>query len=147
MLALRLVLAALAVCAAAAEPGADATVDIAGDVSLAISGVVSVGDGLEPDTDSTTYGVTNTTGVKQIVGRLSTAMPSHTTLRVQLAAPSGASSSGPVTLTTSNQTLVAGIGVVAESGLSMTFTFEATVQAGSTLNSARTMTLTLVDGP
>lgn len=124
-----------------------ASVGIAGSVSLTVNSAVSVGGGLANDIDSTTYTVTNTIGTKKLVGRLSTTMPSHTTLAVLLAAPSGATSSGTVTLTASDQNLVTGIGVVNEAGLNMTFTLSATVSAALVNAGTRTLTLTLVDAP
>ncbi len=55
-------------------------VEIAGDVSMTINDVNSVGGGLKNDTDSTTYAITNNAGSKKIVGKIDTAMPSNTTL-------------------------------------------------------------------
>lgn len=121
--------------------------DIAGNVSLTINTVNSVGGGLANDTDSTTYSVINVLGTKKLVGRLNAVMPAHVALKVQMAAPSGATSTGPVTLTASNQDLVTGIGLVTQSGLPMTFTLSATVQAAVVTAGSRTFTLTLVDAP
>ena len=140
-------LTAAFVCFSGVETTASSTVTIAGNVNLIVSSAVSVGGGLAPGSDGTTYTVTNTTGTKKLVGRLSTAMPSHTTLQVQLAAPSGATSTGVVTLTASDQNLVNGIGVVNEGGLDMTFTLSATVHAGLINTGSRTLTMTLVDAP
>ena len=122
-------------------------VTIAGDISVTVNSAISVGGGLAPSSDSTTYSVSNTSGVKKLIGRLNAAMPANTTLRVALAAPSGATSAGVVTLTAVDQNLVTGIGVVNEAGLDMTFTLEASVQAGLVSSSSRTLTLTLVDAP
>ena len=123
------------------------SVNIAGSVTLTIDSAISVGGGLAPASDGTTYDVTNTLTTKKLVGRLNTAMPTNTTLALQLAAPSGASSSGNVTLTSSNQNLVTGIGDVVQSGLNMTFTLSATVNAGVIASASKTFTLTLVDAP
>ena len=124
-----------------------AQVDIAAtNVSLTInSGTVGVG--LTSASNSTTYSVLNFIGSKKLVGKLSTAMPAGTTLQVQLAAPFGATSSGLVTLTSSNQNLVTGIGFTAGAGLSMAFTLSATVSAGVIASASKTFTLTLVDAP
>lgn len=124
-----------------------ATLEVAGNVSLTINSVNSVGGGLAVDTDSTTYAVTNATGTKKLVGRLSTSMPAQASLSVQAAAPIGATSTGLVSLTDSNQDLVTGIGVVDQSGLAITFTLSATVQATVVTADSRTVTFTLVDAP
>ena len=139
-------LTAAFVCLSGVEARAD-SVTIAGSVSLTVNSAVSVGGGLVPDSDATTYSVTNTAGTKKLLGRLSSAMPSNTTFAVQLAAPIGATSSGPVTLTASDQNLVTGIGVVSDSGLSMTFTLSATVNAALVSAGTRTFMLTLVTAP
>ena len=141
----RLLAAALAACAGVKAQAL--VLSIAGNVSLTINTVNSVGGGLADDTDSTTYSVTNVLGTKKLVGRLNTAMPAHVTLKMQVAAPSGASSSGQVSLTASNQDLVTGIGLVTQSGLPITFTLSATVQAAVVTAGTRTVTLTLVDAP
>lgn len=141
----RLLAAALAVCAGVKAQAI--VLSIASNVSLTIDTVNSVGGGLADDTDSTTYSVTNELGTKKLVGRLNAAMPAHVALNLQVVAPSGASSTGPVTLTASNQDLVTGIGLVNQSGLPITFTLSATVQAGVVTAGTRTVTLTLVDAP
>jgi hypothetical protein len=137
---------AAVVCCSGVETRAE-SVTIAGNVTVTVNSAINVGGGLAPDSDSTTYSVINTIGVKKLIGRLSAAMPSATRLDVQLAAPSGATSAGVVTLTASDQNLVTGIGVVTEAGLDMTFTLSATVDAGLVNVETRTLTLTLVDAP
>ena len=137
--------AALAACLGV-QTSAD-SLEISGNVSLTLNTVVSVGGGLAEDTDTTTYSVTNTIGNKKLVGRLNTPMPAHVTLTLQAAAPIGAIASGPVTLTASDQDLVTGIGAIVQSGLALTFTLSATVQAGVVTADSRTVTLTLVDAP
>ena len=141
----RLLTAALVACAGVQAHAL--LLSIAGNVSLTINTVNSVGGGLANGTDSTTYSVTNVLGSKKLVGRLNTAMPTHVALKVQVAAPSGATSTGQVTLTASNQDLVTGIGLVSQSGLPMNFTLSATVQAAVVTAGSRTLTLTLVDAP
>ena len=152
MTALRLPAAVLALLTTAFVllSGVDAraqAVDIAGNVGVTVGSVISVGGGLAPDSDTTTYSVFNTQGSKKLVGRLSSAMPTNTTLTIQLAAPSGAVSRGAVTLTTSEQELVTGITAVAQTGLSITVTLSATVSAGVIGTSSKTLILTLVDAP
>jgi hypothetical protein len=102
--------------------------------------------GSEPDdaTDnSTTYAVTTNGTNKKITGAINSAMPANTTLQVNLTAPTGGSSAGAVTLTTTAADLVTGITQQAESGLTVTYTLSATVSAGVVASDTRTVTLTL----
>ncbi len=92
--------------------------------------------------NSTTYALTNNLTSQNISGSLSGDMPSNTALSIQLVAPEGATSSGTVNLTTTPQTLVTGIGPVASSGLTITYTFSADVLAGPVTSTTRTVTLT-----
>jgi hypothetical protein len=120
-------------------------VEIAGDVNLTISSANSVGGGLANATDSTTYAITNNDGAKKIVGKLNSAMPANTTLALQLGAPASGTSAGAVTLTGSNQDLVNNIGAVNQTGVSMQFTFSATVDAALVSAGTKTLTLTIVN--
>jgi hypothetical protein len=136
-----------AVTCVVATPASAQTLSIEGDVVLVINSVNSVGGALASDTESTTYAIVNALGNKKLVGRLNSPMPANTTLKVQLAAPTGAVSAGQVTLNSTDQTLVTGIGTVVEAGLDMTFTLTATVNANRTSAATKTLTLTLVDAP
>src|SRR4029453_19130610 len=88
------VVAAALVCFSGAEIRAMSSLTIAGNFSLTVNSAIRVGGGLAPGSDSTTYAVSNTSGVKKLTGRLNAAMPSNTTLDVELAAPSGETSPG-----------------------------------------------------
>ena len=68
------------------------------------------------------------------------------TLQVNLGAPTGGSSSGDVTLSTTAADLVTGITQRAESGLTVSYTLSATVAAGVVASDTRTVTLTLTAG-
>lgn len=140
-------LTAAFVCFSGVEARAQILVDIAGNVSLTVNSAISVGGGLAPNSSSTTYSVANDLGTKKLVGRLSTNMPSNTTLKVLLGAPSGATSTGTVTLSAVDHNLVTNIGVVNQAGLNMTFTLSATVNAALVTAGTRTFTLTLVNFP
>jgi hypothetical protein len=105
--------------------------------------------GAEPDAatdNTTTYAVTTNGTNKKITGEVDVAMPANTTLEVSLVAPTGGSSAGDVTLTTSAADLVTGVTEKAESGLTVSYTFSATVAAGIVASDTRTVTLTLTDG-
>jgi hypothetical protein len=105
--------------------------------------------GAEPDAvtdNTTTYAVTTNGTNKKITGEVDAAMPASTTLEVNLVAPTGGSSAGDVTLTTTAADLVTSVAQRAESGLTVTYTFSATVAAGIVASDTRTVTLTLTDG-
>lgn len=103
--------------------------------------------GSDPDAASdatTTYGVDITTDNKKITGAINTAMPANTSLKVTLAAPSGATSVGQVTLSTSAQDLVTGLlNGTNENGLSITYEYSSTIEAGVISSSSKTVTLTI----
>ncbi|MFH1452363.1 MAG: hypothetical protein ABIH00_00045 [Armatimonadota bacterium] len=97
-------------------------------------------------TDTTTsYAITTNETNKKITAALNSAMPSNTTLKLTAAAPTGGSSQGELTLTSSALDLVTGISNVAESGKTLTYKFSATVVAGTISLSSKTVTLTLTD--
>lgn len=105
--------------------------------------------GQQPDAvsdNSTTYAITTNESNKKITVAIDTAMPSAVTLQIQLAAPSGATSAGNVTLSTTAADAVTGITQVAQSGLTITYTLTATVAAGVVGQTTRTVTLTIVAG-
>jgi hypothetical protein len=95
---------------------------------------------------TTTYAVTtNANAARRVTGALDTDVPASTTLKINLAAPTGATSAGDVTLTTTAQSLVTGISKVAESGKTITYKFSATVAAGEVSSIAKTVTLTVTN--
>jgi hypothetical protein len=93
----------------------------------------------------TTYAISTNESTKKITGALDSAMPANTTLKINLAAPTGAASAGDVALTTTAADLVTGISKVAESGKTITYTFSATVAAGVIPPTNRTVTLTVTN--
>ncbi|MGQ9809956.1 MAG: hypothetical protein ACUVQ7_01260 [bacterium] len=95
--------------------------------------------------NTTTYSITTNESGKKLTGKIDSAMPTNTTLQINLAAPTGGSSQGDVTLTTTDSDLVTSISQVAQSGLTITYTFSATVSAGTLSSTQRTVTLTLTD--
>ena len=103
--------------------------------------------GQQPSTltdTSSTYSYTTSATITVITGALNSNMPSGVTLTAQLAAGTGATSLGLVTMTTTTQNLVTGIpSHSAGSLLTITYNFTATVSAAQTTNATRTLTLTL----
>jgi hypothetical protein len=100
---------------------------------------------------STTYSVTtNSTTAKKITGYISSAMPTGTTLSVNLADPDGAGaavSAGSVSLTATTsgtaQDLVTGIAQLTASGKQISYTLHADVTAAAATNLSRTVTFTI----
>jgi hypothetical protein len=105
--------------------------------------------GSEPDDDtdaSTSWDVTTNGTNKKMTGDINANMPANVTLETNLTAPTGGSSSGDMSLSTTAADLVTSITQVAESGLTITYTLSATIDAGTVAQDTRTVTLTLTDG-
>jgi len=105
--------------------------------------------GIEPlpvtDTGST-YSIDITTSNMKLTGSINSAMPANTYLKITLSAPSGATSVGRITLTTTDLDLVTSLdsGMV-EGGLGISYEFSATVAAGVIATAAKTVTFTITD--
>jgi hypothetical protein len=122
-------------------------ISVSGDPGALIISTATPGSEPDDATDNTTtYAVTTNGTNKKITGAIDSNMPSNTTLEVNLGAPTGGSSSGDVSLSTTAADLVTGITQKAESGLSITYTLSATVTAGIVASDTRTVTLTLTAG-
>jgi hypothetical protein len=105
--------------------------------------------GAAPDTvqdASTTYDLTTNESNRKITAAIDTSMPSGVTLKVQLAAPAGATSAGAVTLSTSAADVVTGISTLNVTGKSITYSLSATSAAGTVGSDTRTVTLTITAG-
>jgi hypothetical protein len=124
------------------------TVVVSGDPATLIVHAAAAGGELQPVTDAmTTYAVTTTSANQKIVARLDAPPPLGVTLMIQLAAPSGAASRGPVTLSVLDQEVVGPIpspGTYA--GLAIVYTHSASVKAGPIPMATRTVTISIV-GP
>jgi hypothetical protein len=134
--------------ATTARPLSAQTITVSGDPS--VLAVQSATAGLEPDRVSeatTTYAVTTTAANQRIVARLDAPLPEGVTLTVRLAAPPGATSRGPVTLSVADQELVAVPAPGSHAGLAVSYTLTATVRAGPMPSVGRAVTLTVVNGP
>jgi hypothetical protein len=87
-------------------------------------------------------------GIKKITAQINAAMPAGTTLQLSMVPPVGATSPGPVTLTTVAQSIVNNIANVGTTvTLGITYKFSATAAAGVVSSQSRTVTLTMVVGP
>lgn len=95
---------------------------------------------------STTWDVTsNLTGTK-VTGAIDLAMPTDVTLTVNLTGPTGATSNGAVSLSTTAAALVTDITKVQESALTVTYGLKATPSAGVLASATRTVTYTITAG-
>jgi hypothetical protein len=93
---------------------------------------------------TSTYAIT-TNQTRKITGALDTAMPAGVTLTVALAAPTGGTSSGDVTLSDTAADLVTGIATLNESGKTITYKLSATSAAGVVASATKTVTLTIAE--
>lgn len=122
-----------------------ATLTVTGNPGLLL--IDSAFIGLAPNTtsdSSTTYSLLDGDGSTQIIGSLNTALPAHTTLTIELAAPSGANSQGAIALSTMPQSLVTNISNGTYNNLSITYRFSATITAGVISPTSRTVTLSII---
>jgi hypothetical protein len=88
---------------------------------------------------------TNQTGAK-ITASINSAMNAGLTLQVNLSAPAGATSAGAQTLSTTAVDVVTGITKLAQSGISVGYTLDATAAAGVVSSTSRTVTYTITGG-
>ena len=94
--------------------------------------------------DSTTsYGVSTNQANRRITGQIDNAMPEYTELRVALQPVTGSSSTGSQVLSTTPVSLVTTITRLAESGRSITYTFNALSGAAEIPVTTRTVTFTI----
>jgi hypothetical protein len=118
-----------------------------GSPSLVIS-TATAGSAPTQATASGSYAITTNETARKITIQINSAMPTGVTLKATLTAPTASgTSAGAVTLTNSAQDAVNGISTVAESGLSIGYTLDATVAAGVVSAGTKTVTLTIVAGP
>ena len=143
----------LAVAANTAQQTVTFQVDAINEISASgnpgnlVINTASPGSQPTDDTDnSTTWAVTTNGTNKKMTGDIDANMPANVTLQINLVAPTGGSSSGDQSLSTTAADLVTGITQVAESGLTITYTLSATIDAGTVAQDTRTATLTLTDG-
>lgn len=106
---------------------------VAGNAPLAVS------------ESSTSYHIINSQAGAKIIGSLNANMPSNTTLKILITAPSGATRPGPIVLSTTPQDLTTNIPPCSYQGLPVTYTFSATLKAGVVPPTQRTVTITLIN--
>ncbi len=120
-----------------------AIIAVQGSVSMTINQATA---GQTPDaaTASATYAVTTNGTQKKITAELDSDMPTGLTLNATMAAPSGASSAGKTTLSSSAVDLVTNVTKVRGNGLSLAYEAIATVDADPE-NVSRTVTYTITN--
>jgi hypothetical protein len=117
-------------------------IDITGAPTLTVN-AATAGSAPNQATDATTTYAMTTNQTRKITGALDTAMLAGLTLKANLTAPSTGSSAGAVELSEVAVDLVSGIAPVAESGLGIDFSLDATVVAGVIASADKTLTLTI----
>lgn len=119
---------------------------VSGDPAPLVVNTATAGGAPNPATDaSTTYDITTNEANKSIQAVMDSNLPAGITLTVALAAPAGATSAGPVALSTTAQTVVSGISTLNQSGLTITYTLSATAAAGTlTPAQVKVVTFTII---
>lgn len=120
-------------------------ISVSGSPSLVIN-TATAGSAPTSVSASGTYAVTTNGTGRKITASLDSNMPSGVTLTVALDAPTGATSAGTVTLSTTAQDVVTDITTVNESGLSIGYGLSATVAAGVVPAGNKTVTYTITAG-
>jgi hypothetical protein len=116
-----------------------------GSPSLVVN-TATAGSEPTPATANATWAVTtNQTGAK-ITASINSNMPAGLTLDVNLSAPTGASSAGAQTLSTTAADVVTGITKLAQNAISLTYSLSATAAAGVVNSTTRTVTYTITGG-
>ncbi|HEX5869436.1 MAG TPA: hypothetical protein VFY65_03410 [Longimicrobium sp.] len=120
-------------------------ISVSGSPSLVINDATA-GSGLTAASASGTYAITTNETNRKVTAQIDSNMPSGVTLSVTLAAPTGGTSTGAVTLSTTAQDVVTGVSNVNQSGLSISYGLSATVAAGVVAAGNRTVTYTITAG-
>ena len=123
-------------------------IEVSGDPLALVVNTATAGSEPTADTDNTTtWDITTNGGLdgKKLTVVIDSNMPANTTLEINLTAPTGATSSGDVTLSTTAADAVTLIDSVAESALGITYTLSALIAAGVVPQASKTVTLTLTD--
>ncbi len=113
-------------------------------VTLAINAATAGALSNDATDDTTTYSITTNETGKKITARIDTAMPAGLLLKLRLDPPSTGTSVGEVTLTTTPQDVVTGIGPATASKIKILYTLSATGAVVPT-SGERSVTFTLMD--
>lgn len=127
------------------EVQAVSQLSFSGSPSLTIA-AATAGSAPTSVTANATYAVTTNETDRKITAQIDSDMPSGVSLSVSLAAPSGGTSAGAVSLSTVAQDVVTGISTLNASGLGVTYSLSATSAAGVVPAGSRTVTYTILAG-
>ena len=97
-------------------------------------------------TASASWAVTTNQTAAKITASIASNMPSGLTLQVNLSAPTGGTSAGAQTLSTTAVDLVTSITKLAQGSLGVSYSLAATPTAGVVSSSTRTVTYTITGG-
>ncbi len=124
-----------------------ATISVSGPPSSLVVSTATAG--AQPDSvsdSSTTYTATVSSGMTGTIwASLNSSLPSATTLQVNLEAPTGATSLGGISLTSSDQMVVTGIAPGTYDSLTVTYIFSGTVSAGVVSSTPCTVLFTITE--
>jgi hypothetical protein len=154
-----MIMSAFLVIAAAASASAqtatqDLTISVQAINKIAVSGgahtltvnTATAGNAPDDATWTTSWAVTTNESDMKITASIGSAMPSGVTLKVNLANPANAASAGAVTLDDgSAKDVVTGITKLNEGSLPLTYTVQATTEAG-VQSVSKTVTYTITSG-
>ena len=119
---------------------------LSGSPSLTISTATAGSQPTSATSTGATWAVTTNTTNAKVTAALDSDMPAGLTLKVNVAAPSVGTSAGAVALNAAGVDVVTGVTKVAESGLAVTYTLDATVAVGVVASGSRIVTYTVTGG-
>lgn len=93
--------------------------------------------------ETSKYAITTNETARKITAAIGEAMPAGVTLTINLAAPTGGTSAGAVTLTATGQDVVTAISTLNEIDKMITYGLSATSAAGVVASDTRVVTLTI----
>jgi len=116
-----------------------------GSPSLVVSTATAGSNPTSASDASATWAVTTNQSGAKVTASINSNMPAGLTLWVNLGAPAGTTSIGN-SLSTTSVDLVTGITKLAQGGLTVTYTLDATPVAGVVSSTSRTVTYTITGG-
>jgi CheY-like chemotaxis protein len=118
---------------------------VTGTPTLTVNTAVAGSAPTSATSTGSTWAVTTNQSTAKVTASINANMPAGVTLSADLGAPAGATSAGPKALTTAAVDMVTGITKLAASGLTITYTLDATAAAG-VQSGTRTVTYTITGG-
>jgi hypothetical protein len=118
---------------------------VTGSPTLTINTAVAGNAPTSATSNGNTWAVTTNQSGAKITASIPTAMPAGVTLKAAMGAPAGATSAGAVALSATPADLVTGITKLNATGLSLTYTLDATAAAG-VQSGTKVVTFTITGG-